>query len=175
VGSTAIALLGKLGFEVTGVTGKEGEHGYLLELGCTSILNRKQAAGRASAAMLRERWSGVVDTVGGQILASAVKASKYDGIVTCCGNAASGELPLTVYPFILRGVCLVGIDSAACPMSRRATIWQQLAGPWRLDNLAFMTRRVSLEAVSRCIDDMLAGRVKGRIVVDLDGESPYDH
>ncbi|MCI5221798.1 MAG: acryloyl-CoA reductase, partial [Candidatus Electrothrix sp. AR4] len=157
VGSTAVALLSKLGFQVTAVTGKESEHAFLQELGCTKILTRKQAAGRSGAAMLRERWAGVVDTVGGEILASAVKATRYDGIVTCCGNAASGELPLTVYPFILRGVCLIGIDSASCPMTRRKEIWRQLAGPWHLGMLDALTTRLSFDRLSQTIDAMLVG------------------
>jgi putative YhdH/YhfP family quinone oxidoreductase len=167
VGSIAVALLSKIGFSVTGVTGKESEHLFLQQLGCTTILNRKQATGRTSAAMLRERWSGVVDTVGGEILAGAVKATCYDGIVTCCGNAASGDLPLTVYPFILRGVSLIGIDSASCPMTRRASIWQNLAGPWQLDMLDSLTTCITLDQLSSSIDDMLAGKIRGRVVVDL--------
>ena len=169
VGSTAVALLSKLGFEVTGVTGKEREHPFLQQLGCTAILNRQQATGKTSTAMHRERWAGVVDTVGGDILASAIKATYYDGVVTCCGNAASGDLPLTVYPFILRGVSLVGIDSANCPMARRSRIWQQLAGPWRLGMLDTISSCIPLDQVSRAIDDMLAGKIRGRIVVDLGG------
>jgi putative YhdH/YhfP family quinone oxidoreductase len=169
VGSIAVALLNKIGFFVTGVTGKEKEHLFLQQLGCTKILNRKQAAGRLSAAMLRERWAGVVDTVGGEILASAVKATRYDGVVTCCGNAASGDLPLTVYPFILRGVSLVGIDSASCPMTRRAVIWKMLADPWRLDMLDSLTSCIPLDQVSGAIDEMLAGKIRGRVVVDLGG------
>ena len=167
VGSIAVALLSRLGFEVTGVTGKEREHAFLQQLGCTAIINRKQAVGRVSAAIHRERWAGVVDTVGGEILASAIKATCYGGVVTCCGNAASGELPLTVYPFILRGVTLAGIDSAECPMERRSAVWQQLAGPWRLGMLDRLSSRISLDQVSGAIDEMLAGRSKGRIVVDL--------
>jgi len=167
VGSTAVALLSKLGFEVTGVTGKESEHPFLQQLGCTEILNRKQATGRPASAMLKECWAGVVDTVGGEMLATAIKSTRYDGVVTCCGNAASGDLPLTVYPFILRGVSLVGIDSANCPMARRSKIWQQLAGPWRLDMLDSISNRIPLDQVSRAIEDMLAGKIRGRIVVDL--------
>ena len=169
VGSTAVALLSRLGFEVAGVTGKEREHSFLQQLGCTTILNRKKATGRPAAAMLRERWAGAVDTVGGEILATAIKSTRYDGVVTCCGNAASGDLPLTVYPFILRGVSLVGIDSASCPMSRRSAIWQQLAGPWRLDMQASICSRISLDQVSQAIDDILAGKIRGRVVVDLGG------
>jgi putative YhdH/YhfP family quinone oxidoreductase len=170
VGCCAVALLSGLNFAVTAVTGKESEHPFLKQLGCSSILNRKQATGRPSAAMLRERWAGVVDTVGGEILATAIKATRYDGVVTCCGNAASGDLPLTVYPFILRGVALIGIDSAACPMSRREEIWQQLAGSWRIDKLDAITNRISLEQVSLAIDDMLAGKIRGRVVIDLGGD-----
>jgi putative YhdH/YhfP family quinone oxidoreductase len=151
------------------VTGKEGEHPFLKKLGCSAILNRKQATGRPSAAMLRERWAGVVDTVGGEILATAIKATRYDGVVTCCGNAASGDLPLTVYPFILRNVSLVGIDSAACSMPRRQKIWQLLAGSWHIDLLDAISSRISLEGVSQAIDDMLAGTIRGRVVIDLGG------
>jgi alcohol dehydrogenase len=174
VGSLACALLAKLGFAVTAVTGKESEHEFLRQLGCSAVLNRQQAAGRAGAALLRERWAGAVDTVGGEILAGAVKATRYGGIITCCGNAASGELPLTVYPFILRGVSLVGIDSAECPLARRKEIWDKLAGPWQpllRDALASLSRRIRLEQLSQTIDAMLAGRTQGRIVVDLGDES----
>jgi putative YhdH/YhfP family quinone oxidoreductase len=166
-GSTAVALLSKLGFQVTAVTGKESEHAFLKELGAVKILTRKQAAGRAGAAMLRERWAGAVDTVGGEILAGAVKATRYGGVVACCGNAASGDLPLTVYPFILRGICLIGIDSAGCPMIRREEIWRQLADGWRLNMLNDLTTRISLEQLGEYIEAMLAGRTTGRIVVDL--------
>jgi acrylyl-CoA reductase (NADPH) len=172
VGSTAVALLHKLGFQVSAVTGKESEHVFLQELGCTTILTRKQAAGRSGSAMLRERWAGVVDTVGGEILAGAIKATCYDGVVTCCGNAASGDLPLTVYPFILRGISLIGIDSASCPMERRKAIWQELAGPWHLTILDALTSRITLAQLSTTIDAMLAGTTKGRIVVDLGGTAP---
>jgi acrylyl-CoA reductase (NADPH) len=167
VGSIAVALLSRLGFEVTGVTGKKSEHSFLQQLGCTTILDRQQATGRPEAAMLKECWAGVVDTVGGEILATAIKSTRYNGVVTCCGNAASGDLPLTVYPFILRGVSLVGIDSANCPMARRNSIWQQLAGSWRLDMLDRVSSCISLDQVSRAIDEMLAGKIRGRIVVDL--------
>ena len=167
VGSLAVALLKTIGFTVTGVTGKENEHDFLQHLGCTTILNRKQATGRKSAAMLRERWAGVVDTVGGEILASAIKATCYDGVVTCCGNAASGDLPLTVYPFILRGVSLVGIDSACCPMERRKRIWDKLASDWKLHILDELTSCISLDDLNPAIDAMLAGQARGRVVIDV--------
>ena len=171
VGSTAVALLNKLDFQVTAVTGKESEHAFLQELGAINILTRKQAMGR-TAALLRERWAGVVDTVGGDVLAGTVKATQYGGVVTSCGNAASADLPLTVYPFILRGISLVGIDSANCPLERRKEIWQELAGNWRLTMLDSLTTRISLEQLNQYIDEMLAGRTKGRIVIDLEGSVP---
>ncbi len=167
VGTIAVALLANLGCAVTGVTGKNEEHPFLKKLGCCAILNRKQATGRSSAALLRERWAGVVDTVGGEILSSAVKATRYDGVVTCCGNAASGDLPLTVYPFILRGVSLVGIDSASCPMSRRKRIWDKLAGPWKLDVLDVLTTCIPFDQLSAAIDTMLQSQSRGRIVIDM--------
>ncbi len=170
VGSLAVALLAKLGFAVTAVTGKESEHDFLQQLGCTAVLNRQQATGRVSAALLRERWAGVVDTVGGEILAGAIKATRYGGIVTCCGNAASGDLALTVYPFILRGVSLVGIDSAECPLTRRKEIWDKLAGTWHpllQDVLVKLSQQITLEQLSQTVDAMLAGQTRGRIVVDL--------
>lgn len=170
VGSTAIALLAQLGFQVAAVTGKESEHAFLQELGAVDILTRKKAIGRSGAALLRERWAGVVDTVGGEVLAGAIKATRYGGVVASCGNAASGDLPITVYPFILRGVNLVGIDSASCPMGRREEIWQELAGSWHLTMLDDLTTRISLDQLNQYIEDMLAGKTKGRIVVDLGGK-----
>ncbi|WPD22048.1 MAG: YhdH/YhfP family quinone oxidoreductase [Candidatus Electrothrix scaldis] len=169
VGSTAVALLSKLGFQVAAVTGKESEHAFLQKLGAQDVLTRKQAIGRANAALLRERWAGVVDTVGGDVLAGAIKATRYGGIVTSCGNAASGDLSLTVYPFILRSVCLIGIDSASCPMIRREEIWQDLADGWRLNILDGLTTRITLDQLTHFVEDMLAGKTTGRIVVDLGG------
>jgi len=173
VGSLACALLAKLGFAVTAVTGKESEHELLRQLGCTAVLNRQQALGRASAALLRERWAGVVDTVGGELLAGAIKATQYNGLVVCCGNAASGDLPLTVYPFILRGVSLIGIDSAACSLARRKEIWAKIAEAWYpllQDALKLLSLRISLTQLSQTIDAMLAGKTRGRFVIDLTGE-----
>lgn len=130
VGTFAIALLSHNGFTVTAATGKVDAHPFLRRLGATDFLSREQATAGQERMLLRERWAGVVDTVGGQILAAAIKSTKYGGIVACCGNAASGELPVSVYPFILRGVTLTGIDSAQCPLVRRKEIWELLAGKW---------------------------------------------
>lgn len=167
VGSVAVSLLAFLGFRVTAVTGKEQEHAFLRTLGAENILNRNQATVGAGKLLLRERWAGVVDTVGGEILAAAIKATCYDGTVTCCGNASSGDLPLNVYPFILRGVKLIGIDSAECPLAKRKKIWKKLAEEWQIPYLDEMSSTIGLNQLDATIDQMLQGGVKGRIVVDL--------
>ena len=171
VGSMAIVLLKQLGFTVTAVTGKETEHAFLTGLGATDFLNRKQAALGRERMLLRTRWAGVVDTVGGEILASAIKATGYGGTVTCCGNAASGDLPLNVYPFILRAVRLVGIDSANCLLEKRKEIWQLLADRWYIPKLDEMSKTVPLADIGHWISEMLRGRIRRRIVIDLREEA----
>lgn len=169
VGCFAIALLSRCGFRVTAATGKTEEHPFLRELGASDFLSREQASAGRERMLLRERWAGVVDTVGGQILAAAIKSTQYGGTVACCGNASSGELPVSVYPFILRGVTLTGIDSAQCPLARRKELWELLAGKWRGAWPASISRTVPLTELAGCIDQMLQGRIRGRIVVDLWG------
>lgn len=167
VGCIAVALLAGAGFTVTAATGKESEHCWLKGLGAHDFLNREQASLGENKMLLRERWAGVVDTVGGPMLAAAIKATGYDGAVACCGNAASGSLPLNVYPFILRGVKLLGIDSAQCPMGRRRDVWQKLAGQWNLNFLDAISSTVTLGEVGDAIDRMLRGQIRGRTTVDL--------
>ena len=167
VGSLALRLLAHLGYRGVAVTGKSDQEEYLRSLGADEVIGRNDLLRGQARMLLRERWAGVVDTVGGEMLAGAIKATCYGGMVTCCGNAASGDLPLNVYPFILRGVILAGIDSANCPMQRRIDIWNKLAGEWKLPGLEKLARRVSLRALDGEIDSMLQGRAKGRVVVDL--------
>ncbi|HEB68181.1 MAG TPA: acryloyl-CoA reductase [Desulfobulbus sp.] len=167
VGSIAIRLLAAQGFEVVTVTGKSDQHAFLHDIGASKVIDRQKFLAGAGKLLLRERWAGVVDTVGGDILATAIKGTRYDGVVTSCGNAASGDLPLSVYPFILRGVTLAGIDSARCSMERRMAIWEKLSGPWRLPDLATMCRTVSLQTLDAEIDRMLSGGARGRVVVDM--------
>ncbi|MHB8791208.1 MAG: YhdH/YhfP family quinone oxidoreductase [Desulfobulbaceae bacterium] len=169
VGTFAIALLSRCGFTVTAATGKEEEHSFLRELGATDFLSREQAAMGHERMLLRERWAGVVDTVGGRILATAIKSTIYGGTVACCGNAASGDLPVSVYPFILRGVTLTGIDSAQCSLARRKEIWELLAGKWHSAWPATISRTVPLADLTGWIDLMLQGKTRGRVVVDLWG------
>lgn len=171
VGSFAVALLSRSGYSVVAATGKKEEHSWLRNLGAVDFLDRQQAAQGSDKMLLRQRWAGVVDTVGGPILASAIKATQYDGTVTCCGNAASGDLPLNVYPFILRGVRLIGIDSASCPMHRRQDIWKTLAEDWDLGFLDSITNTILLTELNEFIEKMRKGKIRGRIVVDMRKDS----
>lgn len=167
VGSMAVALLAKLGYTVAAVTGKASREAFLRELGAAEIVLRQQAVDESGRMMLRGKWAGVVDTVGGAILATAVKSTRYGGVVTACGNAASADLPLNVYPFILRAVSLVGIDSAECPMTKRRQVWQRLAEEWRPADLEKFATEISLGQLSDAIDAMLAGKHSGRTIVNL--------
>lgn len=167
VGSIATHLLSELGFRVTALTSKERVQEYLLSLGAKTVLSPKVLLEDRHKFLLSERWAGVIDTVGGDILATAIKGLHFDGVATCCGNAASAELILTVYPFILRGVHLIGIYSANCPREKRLKVWQKLAAEWQLPMLKDMSRTISLSGVSREVDAMLAGKTIGRCVVDL--------
>ncbi len=167
VGSIALMLLHRLGYEAVAVTGKASAHAYLRSLGAASVVDRQELLKDRDKQLLPARWAGVVDTVGGDLLAVAVKSTGFDGVVTLCGNAASADLPLNVYPFILRGVHLVGVYSANSPMERRLRLWEKLAGEWRVD-LEPISRVVSLQQLETEITAMLAGRTTGRCVVDLE-------
>ena len=167
VGSIAVALLAKLGYTVTAVSGKPEAEGFLRELGAAQIISRQQAADSSGRLLLKEKWAGVIDTVGGEILATAIKSTSYGGAVTCCGNVASPDLPLSVYPFILRSVSLLGIDSAKCPIHIRQQIWQKLAGDWRIENLDSLATECTLSELPGFIARMLQGRQTGRVIVNL--------
>ena len=167
VGSVSVAILAKLGYQVTAVTGKSEEHALLAQLGAASILTRQEATDITGRMLLREKWAGVVDTVGGDILTTAIRTTRYGGIVTCCGNVASPNLNISVYPFILRGVTLSGIDSASCALSLRQRIWNKLAAEWKINQLHDLARVVDLHHLNSEIDSILKGKIKGRIVVQL--------
>jgi putative YhdH/YhfP family quinone oxidoreductase len=167
VGSIAVAVLAKLGYQVAAVTGKADAAAFLESIGASQIVDRAEAADTSGRPLLKSQWAGVVDTVGGEILATAIKATNPWGTVTCCGNVASPDLPLTVFPFILRGVRLIGIDSQNCPMDLRLAVWHNLAGSWRFAGLDDLCTEIGLEALSANIDLILKGRQKGRVVVNL--------
>ncbi|MBB5346846.1 YhdH/YhfP family quinone oxidoreductase [Desulfoprunum benzoelyticum] len=165
VGSMAVSILARLGYEVCAASGKDTA--YLLGLGAKSVVARAEVDDAGDRPLLKTRWAGVIDTVGGNILATAIRSTAHKGIVTCCGNVASPDLQLTVFPFILRGVTLVGIDSQNLPMEERAMIWQRLAHDWKPAKLGSMGREVSLAGLEGEIARILQGGQKGRIVVNL--------
>jgi putative YhdH/YhfP family quinone oxidoreductase len=169
VGSIAVALLAKLGYRVVAATGKPDQAPLLHELGAAEVIDRATVSGKTDRALLKQRWAGVVDTVGGSILAGAIKATRIGGLVAACGNAASPDLPLTVYPFILRGVSLLGVDSANTDLGVRVALWRKLAGPWRVEGLERLITVTDLHGLSAYIDHILAGEITGRIVIDLWG------
>jgi len=167
VGSFSVAVLSKLGYTVLAGTGKIEQSRFLMSLGAKEILDREQLSDGSGKALLKERWAGVVDTVGGAILSTAIKSAAYGGCVAACGNAAGADLPLTVFPFILRGVRLLGIESSRCPEGVRRDLWKKLGAEWKPAALDAMARECRLEELSDRIDEMLRGRITGRVVVDL--------
>lgn len=167
VGSVACAILARAGYSVVASTGKTDQKEFLTRLGVKEIISRADSADTSGRPLLKGRWAGAVDTVGGEILATAIKSAKQHGVITCCGNVASGDLPINVYPFILRGVSLVGIDSAYCPMDARRKVWSRLAGEWKIDALDGIATEVTLDGLDEQIELILKGAQKGRVVVSL--------
>ncbi|MBL0151138.1 MAG: oxidoreductase [Ideonella sp.] len=168
VGSVAIMLLARLGYQVTAITGRTAEADYLRRLGATDIVDRSTLAapGRPLA---KERWAGVVDTVGSHVLANLCASTRYGGVVAACGLAAGMDLPTTVAPFILRGVTLAGVDSVMCPRDRRIEAWTRLANEIDGDLLDLVTGPViGLAGAIELAPKLLAGEVRGRLVVDVD-------
>jgi len=165
VGSLAVAILAKLGYEVTAVTGKQGVSSLLHHLGAAKIVGRAEVADDSDRPLLAARWAAAVDTVGGRPLATVLRSLQHRGCVAACGLVAGTELPLTVYPFILRGATLVGIDSAKCPRPQRLEMWQKLAGPWRVDQLEELAEVVTLDGLQDRVKEILAGEVVGRTLV----------
>ncbi len=170
VGSVAIDLLSKLGYQVTAVTGKESEHDYLKQLGATEILDRKKID-FGSRPLEKAVWGGAIDNVGGDMLAWLTRTMQPWGSIAAVGLAGGFELHATVMPFILRGINLLGINSAGCPMPLRRTLWERLATdlhPRHLDKIASNT--ASLEELPGVFDTLLKGRVRGRTLVKIHGD-----
>jgi len=166
VGSIAVMILSKFGYNVTAVTGKKDKADYLKELGAKNIIDRKELEGEPKI-LGKGLWDGVVDTVGGIILANAISQTKYGGIVAACGNAANIKLNTTVMPFILRGVKLWGIDSVMVSKKRREFVWSQVAGLVDFKLLEKYTKTVNLEELLNIFPDILKGEITGRVLVDL--------
>jgi acrylyl-CoA reductase (NADPH) len=166
LGSVAVAILAKRGFEVTASTGRPQEANYLKGLGATEIIDRAQLAGTPKP-LAKERWAGAIDSVGSSTLANALSMVGYGGAVAACGLAGGMDLPASVAPFILRGVSLLGIDSVMCPKKNRELAWQRLAGDLDREKLSEMTNEIGLEEVISRAGDILGGRIRGRTVVSI--------
>jgi len=166
VGSVAVALLARLGFHVVASTGRAEEHDYLKGLGASEIVDRGELSGPAKM-LDKERWAGGVDTVGSHILANLLAMTKAGGAVAACGNAAGMDLPTSVAPFILRGVSLLGIDSVTLPKALREEAWQRLVRDLDRQKLAAMTTTIGLDDVPEAARNIVDGKVRGRIVVEV--------
>lgn len=167
VGSMSVAMLSRLGYRVAAITGKQEEEGFLRDLGASEIIPRKDIDNEESSPMLKAEFAGGIDTVGGHILENIIKSVGPMGAVTCCGLVASPKLDLTVFPFILRGVTLMGIDSQNYPMNYRKDVWEKLSGEWKPEQLMTMYREIPLEQVGTAIHEMLEGKSRGRTVVKM--------
>jgi acrylyl-CoA reductase (NADPH) len=166
VGSVAVALLAGAGWRVVASTGRPEEADYLKGLGAAEILDRSELSGPVRP-LAKERWAAGVDTVGSTILANVLSMTRYGGAVAACGLAAGMDLPTTVAPFILRGVSLLGVDSVAAPKAMRLEAWDRLARELDHDKLAAMTSTIPLDRVMEAGREIVAGRIKGRVVVEI--------
>src|SRR5471030_2573151 len=166
VGSVATAVLSKLGYHVMASTGRLSETDYLKGLGAAEVIDRQELSGPAKP-LARERWAAGIDSVGSTTLANLLSMTKYGGAIAACGLAAGMDLPASVAPFILRGVCLYGIDSVMCPIARRREAWKRLETDLDRQKLAAMTREIDLSGVPAAAASILAGQVRGRIVVKI--------
>jgi acrylyl-CoA reductase (NADPH) len=166
VGSVAIAVLSKLGYHVIASTGRVAESDYLKGLGASEIIDRAELSGPAKP-LAKERWAGGIDSVGSTTLANLLSMTKVRGAIAACGLAAGMDLPSSVAPFILRGVCLLGIDSVMCPIELRKQAWARLATDLDSAKLAEITQEIDLDGVIAAGAKILAGEVRGRIVVKI--------
>ncbi|MGI9456613.1 MAG: YhdH/YhfP family quinone oxidoreductase [Aeoliella sp.] len=165
VGIWSVAILAKLGYQVTAISGKPEQAELLREVGASRVEGRELVSDDSVRPLLPAKWAAAIDTVGGAPLATILRSTKHRGCVAACGLVAGVELPLTVHPFILRGVTLAGIDSAKCPYDARLEVWRKLAGEWRVDLPASCVTETSLENAPQRVDAMLDGKLVGRTLV----------
>ena len=166
VGSITVALLLKLGFTVHAVTGKEAEADRLKQEGVTEVLSRQSFLDETTRPLKKGTYAGIIDTVGGPLLASIIRYVQYGGVVTTCGNVGGAEMTLTVYPFILRGVRLIGIDAVQLPIAERLRLWRQLASEWKLPVGEWVETK-GLQEISNIVTSLLEGTHQGRTVIEI--------
>lgn len=166
VGSYAITLLARLGYRVVASTGRHEEAPYLVELGAENVIDRRELS-EPGRPLTKERWAGAIDSVGSHTLANVLASTKYGGTVACCGLAQGMDLPTSVAPFILRGITLAGIDSVMRPLAHRVEAWRRLGellSPLQLESI---TRPIDLTQSISVAEDLLAGKIRGRVVVNV--------
>ena len=167
VGALSVSLLSRLGYSVVAITGKETEFDYLFNLGAKEVLLRSEIENFDKKPLLKPLFAGAIDTVGGTILENIIKSTNSIGTITCCGNVASPKLELTVFPFILRGISLIGIDSQNYPMNYRKDVWEKLSDEWKPTQLEDTCSEIRLGEVESKIKLMLQGKLKGRTILKL--------
>ncbi|MDR6353823.1 acrylyl-CoA reductase (NADPH) [Pseudomonas psychrotolerans] len=167
VGSLAVKLLARLGYHVAASTAKLERAEWLHRLGARQILDRATLADGVGKPLLDQQWAGAVDTVGGDILFNVIKSLEYGGSVACCGMTAGTKFEAGIFPFILRGVNLLGVDSVELPLMAKAALWDKLSVQWKLDDLDSLTREIGLQELPDTISQILAGKMVGRVVVNL--------
>lgn len=168
VGSHSVKFLTKLGYNVYATINTPEEESFALKLGAKGIVTREEIDNKSGKPMLKQRWAGIIDTVGGNPLSTGIRSLKYGGTITSCGNIAGGDIPYAnVYPFILRGVRFIGIDSVQCPMEKRMAVWNKLASDWKGQDLEAGIREVGLNEISGEVDNMLAGKMVGRVILKV--------
>lgn len=166
VGSLGASLLAVNGYNVIAATGKMDQKNYLKNIGVSKVIHRDEVYADSNRPLLSRSWDAVLDTVGGEMLDAVIRQTNSNGTVACCGNILGGELHTSIYPFILRGVNLAGINSATCPRSVRNKLWQLLADNWKPDTLETISRDCSLEDLNEEIDKILEGRQVGKVLLD---------
>jgi acrylyl-CoA reductase (NADPH) len=166
VGSIAVSILADWGYRVVASTGRSAEANYLKELGASAVIDRAELSAPGKP-LQKERWAGAVDAVGSHTLANVCAQTRYGGVVTACGLAQGMDFPATVAPFILRGVRLIGVDSVMCPASKRELAWQRLAADLDRTKLDAVTMEIGLARAIAIAPDLLAGKVRGRVVVNV--------
>ncbi|MCB1672514.1 MAG: YhdH/YhfP family quinone oxidoreductase [Gammaproteobacteria bacterium] len=168
VGTIAVAILSKLGYTVAAATGKADQKEFLSRLGAARVVDRALLEEESKRPLLKEEWAAAVDVVGGQTLVNILKMLSYGGSVACCGLVGSPQLDGTVFPFILRGVNLLGVDSVNLPLATKSRVWQRLASEWKLEALAELAREIHFAELQANLEQVLHGRAVGRLLLNLD-------
>ncbi|NNK93653.1 MAG: YhdH/YhfP family quinone oxidoreductase [Desulfobacterales bacterium] len=167
VGSIAVAILSKIGYPVVAVNGQKDASPYLQKIGAQRVIEIEEATDKSGRPLLKSMYAGSIDNVGGDILATTIKSVNNNGVVTSCGHIASPDLPINVFPFILRGVTLVGIDSQNCPMTHRCKTWELLADDWKIPQMEEVVTEIGLSDLDQQISNMLQRKHKGRALVRM--------